>query len=56
MELYENIILEMLELGENDTALTVINEAVKPSGLFDSEFKERCLSLGTIYIYFIYSI
>jgi hypothetical protein len=44
MELYEVIVQELLELGESDTALTIVNEAVKPSGVYD-EYKERCLRL-----------
>lgn len=44
MELYEIIVQEMLELGENETALVIVNEAIKPIGLF-KEFPERAMRL-----------
>lgn len=34
----------MLELGENETALVIVNEAIKPIGLF-KEFPERAMRL-----------
>ena len=44
MDLFEIIIWELLEIGENETILTLLKESVKPAGLYE-EFPERCLSL-----------
>ena len=44
MKLYEIICLELIELGENDSSMLIVNEGVKTSQLY-KEFPERCLKL-----------
>lgn len=53
MKLYEIMCLELIEIGENDISLTIVNEvniifltkkSIRASKLY-SEFPERCLKL-----------
>lgn len=47
MDLFEQMVYEMIELGEQETAKVIIKEAIQPTGLYESQM-ERCLNLEHI--------
>lgn len=47
MDLYEQIIYEMLEIGELETAKIIFKEAIQPSKLYETHM-QRCNNIEYI--------